>query len=100
MGETMVRRFLKRLVLTERGATQVVVSQSVRIHEFVLDGIMEYSTTLPTGEYAGKRWKRRQSDGWMLGEYVDDGADDGTLLIRWTPIEVVTREASQGGNDE
>ncbi|KKL88457.1 hypothetical protein LCGC14_1924530 [marine sediment metagenome] len=93
MPDTLVRRFLQKLVLTEGSATEVVIHKPVRIHEFVLDNILDYSTSLPTGTYAGKRWKRRVADGWMLGEYIDDGADDGTLLIRWTPIEVIPRGA-------
>jgi len=64
----------------------------VKIHELVMPDIPEYSTSMPTGTYAGKRWKRRTTDGWTLGEYIDDGADDGTLLIRWTPIEVIPRK--------
>lgn len=38
--------------------------------------LLEYSTSIPTGVYEGKMWKRRCSDGWMLGWYgfeVDDG---------------------------
>lgn len=82
--------------------------QVVRIHEFVMQDVMEYSISMPTGEYAGKRWKRKVNKGgqwtgkWILGEYIDDGADDGTLLIRWTPIEVIKREplSSHGGKTE
>ncbi len=91
MPDTRVRRFLQKFILTS--AAEVVFRKPVRIHELVLDNILEYSTSLPTGQYAGKRWKRRQGDGWVLGEYIDDGADDGTLLIQWTPIEVITRGA-------
>lgn len=70
----------------------------VKIHEYVMSDIAEYNTTLPTGEFAGKRWKRRihkngkWTDKWLLGEYIDDGSDDGTLLIRWTPIEIIPRK--------
>ncbi|KKL51169.1 hypothetical protein LCGC14_2298140 [marine sediment metagenome] len=70
----------------------------VKIHEFVFEELLEYSTSTPTGVYAGKRWKRRihengqWTDKWLLGEYIDDGADDGTLLTRWTPIEIIPRK--------
>lgn len=71
----------------------------VRIHESVLKDLLEYSTSMPTGVYAGKRWKRRWRDGekkgWTLGEYIDDGAEDGTLLTRWTPIEVIPWDKAQ-----
>jgi hypothetical protein len=72
-------------------------SQAVKIHEFVFKELLEYSTSMPTGVYAGKRWKCRihkngqWTDKWILGEYIDDGADDGTLLERWTPIEIIPR---------
>lgn len=72
-------------------------SQVVKIHEFVFKELLEYSTSTPTGVFAGKRWKCRihkngkWTDKWLLGEYIDDDADDGTMLIRWTPIEIIPR---------
>ncbi len=67
--------------------------QVVRIHEYVMQDLLEYSTSMPTGEFAGKRWKRKiAGGGWMLGEYIDGGVEDGTLLIRWTPIEVIPKK--------
>ena len=67
------------------------VQDVVVIHEFVMQDLLEYSTSMPTGVFAGKRWKRRVKDGWLLGEYIDDGARDGTLLTLWTPIEVIPK---------
>jgi len=66
----------------------------VRIHAFVMEDLLEYSTSMPSGVYAGKRWKRKiqGTNRWMLGEYIDDGVTDGTLLTRWTPIEVIPKK--------
>ena len=82
-------------LLDIKGKLLIPTPSVVRIHEWVLKDILEYSTSMPTGVYAGKRWKRRihkngqWTDKWLLGEYIDDNADDGTMLIRWTPIEVI-----------
>ena len=38
--------------------------------------LLEYSTTIPSGVYEGKMWKRRCKNGWLLGWYgfeVDEG---------------------------
>lgn len=31
----------------------------------------EYSSTIPTGVYPGKCWKRLQSDGWLLAWFEE-----------------------------
>ena len=55
-----------------------------------LAGLLEYSTTLPTGTTIGKRWRRHQWDGRILvGEYIDIGSE-AEVGIRWyRPVIVV-----------
>jgi hypothetical protein len=63
------------------------------------DRLMEYSGSLPTGMYQGKRWKRavyrRDGEGypkvvgWQLGEYFDLPDDDKNIGIRWRELLVV-----------
>lgn len=62
--------------------------------------LMEYSGTIPTGMYSGKRWKRGEPyvnpTKWLLGEYYDipDGErdDEGEPIeigIRWRELLVI-----------
>jgi hypothetical protein len=55
------------------------------------DRLMEYSTSLPTGQYSGKRWKARCRDGsWMLGEFtVTPTTPAGFIDIIWRELLVV-----------
>ncbi len=60
------------------------------------DALREYSCTLPTGTYIGKRWKRAlfkdkygsEVVGWMMGEYAPN-PDPKEVDIIWRNIEVV-----------
>lgn len=48
-------------------------------------GLHEYSTSVPTGAYEGKCWKRQQTNGWLLcwyGESPDDRPDLVTIHFR------------------
>lgn len=56
--------------------------------------LMEYSGTIPTGVYTGKRWKRGEPyvnpTKWYLGEYVaipDTEPED--ICILWRELLVV-----------
>lgn len=52
--------------------------------------LMEYSSSIPTGRYAGKRWKRFASSKWWLGEFFEmDPPESGALEIRWRELVVV-----------
>lgn len=53
--------------------------------------LAEYSTSLPSGKYAGKMWKSRGTDGWYLRWYVQDLADVNGLYIPVRKIEILTR---------
>lgn len=58
------------------------------------DGLLEYSTTLPTGQRIGKRWKARRVGGWLIGEYTPDPkGQPGYVGIRWTVAFVDGRRA-------
>lgn len=47
----------------------------------------DYSRTLPSGQYIGKRWKRLAEETWWMGEYVDDPNPDQIGIV-WSPIDV------------
>lgn len=54
------------------------------------DGLLEYSTTMPTGTTIGKVWKREMPRGakmpdWWLGEYYDIHSEI-SVGIRWRKI--------------
>lgn len=60
--------------------------------------LMEYSTSMPTGKYDGKRWKRAiykdrnyTVGGWQLGEYYEtpELTVQGLIGIRWRDLQVV-----------
>lgn len=67
------------------------------------DSLDEYSTSLPSGVYAGKIWKchlgafaRRMNPSlpapiWKLVEYVDDG-DPESMAIHWRIIHLTDGE--------
>jgi len=59
--------------------------------------MLEYSCTLPTGTYLGKRWRRdihepKRNAGqlglepeWVIGEYIPDPKHDPEMIgIRWS----------------
>lgn len=51
----------------------------------------DYSCTLPSGAFVGKRWKRHVPFGgpgyWMMGEYTDD-PDPNMIGIKWREIDI------------
>ena len=59
--------------------------------------LCEYSASLPTGTWHGKRWKREVRDGplqyskhvaWYMGEYIPD-PDPNFIGIKWRKIIIV-----------
>lgn len=55
--------------------------------------LLDYSCSLPSGTTVGKRWKRRrnyydESQGWVMGEYVDH-PDPERVGIVWRDLLVV-----------
>ena len=59
------------------------------------DDLMEYSTSIPTGVFAGKRWKAARGDGWVLCEYVYDPGKPGSMLIVRKPLTIIDRAAQK-----
>lgn len=57
--------------------------------------LLEYSTSVPTGQVLGKRWKRRipyigEPASWVVGEYVPDPAGKPDYIgIRWCRVEII-----------
>lgn len=47
-----------------------------------LMALPEYSTSVPTGQTIGKRWRRWTSGGWIVGEYQLD-PDPKFVQIKW-----------------
>lgn len=51
--------------------------------------LLEYSTTIPTGVYEGKMWKRRCTDGWMLGWYGFEDAEGKSVSTNFRELLLV-----------
>lgn len=51
--------------------------------------LAEYSTSIPTGKYAGKMWKAQIGKIWFLRWYEDDPNDATRLFIHIKPIILV-----------
>lgn len=47
----------------------------------------EYSSTMPTGVYPGKCWKRQEKRNWLLCWYGEDV--DGKCSINWREVLLV-----------
>lgn len=47
-----------------------------------LEQLGEYSHSFPTGAFAGKRWKRKNKDGWIVGQY-EESEEAGKLKVVW-----------------
>lgn len=47
--------------------------------------LLEYSTSIPTGSYVGKMWKREQDGEWWLG-WMAPHETPGRLWIHWRRI--------------
>ena len=74
----------------EQGKEIVVMSQET------IDKLDDYSMTMPTGVYFGKRWKRQRRNskgllpGWMLCSYDFDPGDAKSAIT--TPRRIMTPE--------
>lgn len=56
-----------------------------------LEGLPEYSMSIPTGTYEGKMWKRMDRKGWTLCWYKDSDVP-GRIDICSRPIRVLKGE--------
>jgi hypothetical protein len=61
----------------------------------------EYNSSLPSGTFIGKRWKRSVQDptrqetkDWVMGEFVDIGSKS-EIGIKWRKIEVIDGKTIQ-----
>jgi len=55
----------------------------------IFDRLPEYSCSIPSGAYRGKRWKRKCTDCWLMGEFVHIRGRWDVVGMRWREIEVV-----------
>ncbi len=70
-----------------------VTSRGILLSTREFKSLKEYSCSLPTGTYIGKRWRRRVPYGerpdaepeWFMGEYVES-LIPGEIGIEWTRI--------------
>lgn len=44
---------------------------TIQMTQAEFDSLLEYSKSMPTGTTIGKRWKRKDSGVWWLGEYTE-----------------------------
>ena len=51
--------------------------------------LYEYSTSIPSGVYEGKMWKRHCTDGWMLGWYGFEDAEGKTVSTNFRELLIV-----------
>lgn len=56
--------------------------------EQTFKGLMEYSSTFPSGKYYGKMWKARRGDKWFLAWYCPD-KDPVYIGIEWREILIL-----------
>jgi len=86
------------MTLPKQGTCLVTADEAVMTLDY-FDDLLEYSTSLPTGTYIGKRWKRfvgpnvnwgGQQARWVMGEYADDPSDPDRVLIIWRRITHVS----------
>lgn len=85
----------EREYLEERASSNVLVDDFTAVMPpSELERLRTYSSTLPTGAYIGKRWKREITDAkgnfikWMMGEYAPN-PDNKLVDIIWRDIEVI-----------
>lgn len=87
--KTLLAKFGFRLSSPEKTNAPICLSEK----DF--DALDDYSCSIPTGTYVGKRWKRRHPyvhypdvvPTWTMGEYYEYG-DHGRVGINWRPIVV------------
>lgn len=59
----------------------------VIIKESVLNDMLEYSSSLPSGTYLYKCWKAKYKSGWWIGQYVPDPEGDPKMVgIKWWKV--------------
>lgn len=81
-------------------ADHVMPSGALPLHAETMTALMEYSSSLPTGQRPGKVWKRLlgASGEWWLGRYGDpypEGHEHhGSIPIQWFRIHVMGTPAS------
>lgn len=85
--------------LTATAKSKIIVDEKTALMTKVdFDALLNYSTTLPTGTFIGKRWKRNLpkqdetkwifSDKWLMGEFAPN-PDGENVDILWREIVVV-----------
>lgn len=97
-------------LFSHRLRSPVKNNSPIEMGQSYFDSLDDYSCTLPSGTYVGKRWKRRtpyramphsyfenykgrlvdldQVPTWTMGEFYDIGSAD-SIGINWRPIVVV-----------
>jgi hypothetical protein len=77
--------------------TVTVTDKRARVPLVTFGELADYSCTLPSGVYIGKRWKRhvpfRGSGQWWMGEYAED-PDPEQARILWRLIDIVVNEGT------
>ena len=73
--------------------TNLMNSGAVQLSRNAFDQLMEYSSSLPTGQRPGKVWKAQFRSGWFLGRYgkpYPEGHEHhGQIPIGWWPIYII-----------
>jgi hypothetical protein len=61
--------------------------------EQTFKGLMEYSSTFPSGTYEGKMWKAQRGDKWFLAWYCPD-EKPAYIGIQWREILILNFKKS------
>ena len=74
----------------EVAATDPKLSDNILLTQEAFDVLPNYSSTIPTGAWPGKQWKRKckGEDNWWLGEYYEKEGDKEFTYINWTKITI------------
>lgn len=59
--------------------------ENLRITQSALNALPDYSCSFPTGTTIGKRWRRAEDGGWVIGEYVASEDPDRVSIKWWQP---------------
>ncbi len=68
------------------------VGAYMTLREF--DDLLDYSRSMPTGTTNGKRWKREQAGGWLMGEYCEVD-DPNKVGVKWREIFIHNNHLSE-----
>lgn len=77
--------FDKEYLDQRANSTIMVDDKTALMSQEDFNKLLEYNSTLPTGSYVGKRWKRKHGEGWLMGEFAPN-PDPKKIDIIWREV--------------